>query len=348
LNTRALTLTRIHEKYPNLVDVESGIVREDAVYHAVESILGMLNIEEIIRDAVREVWRHGIAGVSSMSCPPSEARALASLEKKGELRIRVACYPRREHLEEVIYILENTRNIMTVGVKDFADGSLGARTAYLRSPYEDSPATRGKRLLTADELRRIGLRILDLGLRLAVHAIGDAALDEVIEAYASLEPGERARVEHASVAWDEQLDKLSTLGVYVVVQPLFRVSDWWIEKRLGKRALLAYRFKSMVKHGVKIALSSDSPVEDYDPVKTFRAALGDCEGVTCRSEEALSPREAIRAYTIISSRASGGPVSRVGRLERGALALLSWSPEYPLTTRWRGPLYPLDFKANEY
>ncbi len=330
LNTRALTLTRIHEKYPNLVDVESGIVREDAVYHAVESILGMLNIEEIIRDAVREVWRHGIAGVSSMSCPPSEARALASLEKKGELRIRVACYPRREHLEEVIYILENTRNIMTVGVKDFADGSLGARTAYLSQDYSDDPGNKGLLLLTKRDIQLLASDMIKRGLRIAIHAIGDAALSEVIDAYQETGVGEMGRIEHASISPPLLTRRLASLDSHVVVQPHFRVSDWWIKDRLGlERARWTYPFKTMSRMGVKLAFSTDAPVEPVDPLKTIMAAESQCNTITCRKDEALTRRETIYYYTRASASASGGPVAELGTIEPGKPAKLIWFKNDP-------------------
>lgn len=333
LNTRALEATRIHEVYPHLVDREDGVVREDAVYAAVESLLGTLDVTGIVRDALREVRGHGVAGVSSMSCPASEARALASLEARGELGVRVSCYPRMRDLEEAASLLGGSRLARVIGVKEFADGSLGARTAYLSEDYNDDPGNRGMLLLSRREIEDLAGSLVGRGYRLAVHAIGDAALSEVVEAYASLGIGGYGRVEHASLAPPRLIDALAGLGVHVVVQPHFRVSDWWITDRLGEaRARWAYPLKSMSSRGVMLAFSTDSPVEPLSPPETIAAAESRCSQAACRRDEALSRRESIYYYTRGSAEASGGPVGELGSMEPGRPAALIWFQDDPSTS----------------
>ncbi|MEB3851931.1 MAG: amidohydrolase [Desulfurococcales archaeon] len=338
-NTLALAMTRPWEAYPSLVDRERGILLEDAVGYTMERLLAGTSMRLPVEVAVEALSSAGIAGVSSMSCTPSEARALRNLEMMGILKVRVSCYPDARRLEEVA--AEGRGRLWgVVGVKLYADGSLGARTAYLREPYSDDPGNRGLRLLNAREIAGMGREALSRGFRVAVHAIGDAALDEVIEAYETLGGDCRyCRVEHASIAWPRQIGRLASMGVRVAVQPRFRVSDWWIERRLGPgRLAAAYPFASMVRAGVRLALSTDSPVEPYQPWETFQAAVGNCSQPACRPEESLSPRQVIEAYTIRAAEASGGPAGKIGRICRGAPAVLAYTPSDPRDPDWRGPL----------
>ena len=338
LNTLALETTGVHRMFPSLVDPETGIAKEDAVYTAVEMLFEKVDLTSLVREAVVEIRKSGIAGVSSMACPVSEARALATLERRGDLGVRVACYPREHHLEAASSLLASGRKARVVGVKDFADGSLGARTAYLSEDYSDDPGNRGMRLLDSRDIVGLARRVLDKGLRLAIHAIGDAALEHVIEAYEEVGVGERGRVEHASIAPPELIERLADLGSFVVVQPHFRVSDWWVEDRLGQgRARWAYPFKTMARAGVRLALSTDAPVETLNPLETIKTAESRCGEPACRAEEALSRREAFYYYTRASALASGGPVATLGSLEKGSPAELIWFKDDPASSSELGP-----------
>ncbi len=338
-NTLALDLTRPWLAYPRHVDRERGMLREDAVYYVVEKLLSLLDTKSLVRDAVNTLASVGVAGASSMSCPANEAKALARLEREGSLPMRVACYPSPEGLEEVAGLLRDSRLVEAVGVKLFADGSLGARTAYLREPYTDDPGSRGVLLLDSERIIEIAGRVLSRGFRVATHAIGDAAIDEVLDAYEELQPGENARIEHASVVHNEQIDRMAGLGVHAVVQPRFRESDWWIDKRLGDRYVLAYRFKTMLGKGVSVALSTDAPVEPYDPRETLSTALGYCNAPACRGEENLGLREAFRAYTYNAAAAAGGSIQELlGDIVPGREArflLLADLPREGVLPGWR-------------
>lgn len=338
LNTLALETTSVHRRFPRLIDPETGVAKEDAVYAAVELLFEKVDLTSLVREAVTEIRRNGIAGVSSMACPVGEARALATLERRGDLGIRVACYPREHHLESIASLLAGGRKSRVVGVKDFADGSLGARTAYLSEDYSDDSGNRGLGLLDSRDIVGLARRVLDKGLRLAIHAIGDAALEHVIEAYEEVGVGERGRIEHASIAPPKLIERLAGLGSFVVVQPHFRVSDWWVEDRLGRgRARWAYPFKTMARAGVRLALSTDAPVETLNPLETIKAAESRCGEPACRAEEALSRRETFYYYTRASALASGGPVATLGSLEKGSPAELIWFKDDPASSSELGP-----------
>ncbi|GAB6148285.1 amidohydrolase [Stetteria hydrogenophila] len=345
-NTLALEAARPWERYPGLVDRGRGILLEDAVGYTVERLMARVDVEPLVRTALERLAGVGVGGVSAMACTAREAEALASLDERGALRVRVACYPAPGELEGAAGILSRRRLGMVglVGVKLFADGSLGARTARLREDYHDAPGSRGVLLLDSRKLAEWARRASSMGLRLAVHAIGDEALDHVIEGFNRAGGVEGFRVEHASLVHDGQVKALAALGVYAVMQPRFRVSDWWIDKRLGPgRVRLAYRLASLPRGGVPVALSTDTPVEPPEPWETLSAAVGLCSQPACTPGESLTPREAFTAYTRTAASASGGPLAGTGTLERGAPALIAWSPSSPLEPGWRGParlVYP--------
>ncbi len=330
-NTVALNIARPWEVYPEYVDKETGLIIEDALYYMIKRLLSGVDSSVFIEESVRHIFDHGVVGVSSMSCEPFEARQLAMLDNRGLLPIRVSCYmdvdpadPRPSIPPGVL-----SPKVSVAGVKLYADGSLGARTAFLREPYSDDPGNNGRMLLTSKYIVSIARELIPRGYRVAVHAIGDAALDNVIDAFKIVAPGLMGRIEHASIAWDEQIDALASLGIYTVVQPRFRESDWWIEKRLGGRYRLAYRLKTMINRGVKLALSTDAPVEPVDPWETVRTALGLCNAPACIEMENLNDKEIIKAYTEIAAKASGGIVAGLGRIEKSAPAVFTIADRWP-------------------
>lgn len=157
-----------------------------------------------------------------------------------------------------------------LGWKGFADGSLGARTAHLRRPYADRAGARGSPRLDprAGELARTAV---ELGGRVAVHAIGDAAVDRVVDLFGAMvdegAPGNRLRVEHASLVSEDAIQAIAGMGAVASIQPSFLASDApWLEKRLGSERLGdAYPFRRLADAGALLAGGSDAPVEPADP-----------------------------------------------------------------------------------
>ncbi len=311
VNTVALELTRPWDKYPELVDKETGLVWEDAAGYVLDRLLSGADLTAYLETALKALRKRGVTGVSSMSCLPGEASALRKLERQDKLKIRVACYTDYNRLKEALEQSGGRGRYWGItGIKMYADGSLGARTARLRQPYEDNPRTRGMLLLDSEKIKRIAGKALSRGLRVATHAIGDEALEHVIEAYDDLGCSQECRVEHASLADDNSIEKLRALGITVVGQPRFRISDWWLDKRLGGERVhrLAYRYKTMINNGVKLALSTDAPVEPFDPLDTIKASLGICPKTpACKvNRENLTDEDVLRSYTLESYIASFG------------------------------------------
>jgi hypothetical protein len=196
-----------------------------------------------------------------------------------------------------------------LGMKDFADGSLGAHTAAMRRPFADSPAESGT--LRIDDLTEsLALRALDLGGSVAIHAIGDRAVGRVLDLFEELLDGgadpARLRMEHASITLPADIQRFAALGATASIQPAFLPSETgWLERRVGRdRMRWTYAFGSLAAAGVPLAGGSDCPVETPEPLRGMAAARHRAGIVP---EEALSPDAALALFTEDASRASGLP-----------------------------------------
>ena len=337
LNTHGLEITGLINSIDRNVlrnenGESTGIVVEDALSKARSMIREFLSVNdyvEFLKTAQEHLLSNGITTVGFVSCSLKSLRALMELWRRGELKIRVRLY---------LYPLEAIRELgvkagfgdsylKIMGVKLFADGSLGARTAWLSEPYSDDPSTSGYPVIKYEELLEVAKTIDENGLQLAVHAIGDKAIEMVLDVYRALENTKRLRhrIEHLSVLRDDELEEISKLGVVGVVQPHFIISDWWAKNRLGeKRVKWLYRFKSMIEKNVPIALSTDAPVEPVNPWETIYAAVtrGEYDNIPYYEdtrEESLSVVEALHSYTAGSAYSLHGE-NELGTLKPGALA----------------------------
>uniref|UniRef100_A0A7C1GKR8 Amidohydrolase 3 domain-containing protein n=1 Tax=Thermofilum adornatum TaxID=1365176 RepID=A0A7C1GKR8_9CREN len=157
------------------------------------------------------------------------------------------------------------------GVKIFADGSFGGRTAALREDYNDTPS-RGILRLNSEEIYRVAVKAYERGWQTAIHAIGDRAVLEVLKTVERLPKG-AMRIEHGSLVPPDLLDYVSKLKPEIAVQPHFILSDTWIEERLGERTKWVYPFKTLIERGATLMGSSDSPVEPINPWLGIYAAV---------------------------------------------------------------------------
>lgn len=168
-------------------------------------------------------------------------------------------------------------NVRFAGWKTFADGALGGRTAALYEDFDDDPGNRGILRLQPDRDLSLALGTLELGGLVAIHAIGDQANDAVLDLYQRLAdagtPGERLRIEHASMVTPRSRQRMAALGVVASVQPSFITSEVaWLGKRLGERTSYTYALGAMSQAGIKMVGGSDSPVEDPNPWPAMAAA----------------------------------------------------------------------------
>jgi predicted amidohydrolase YtcJ len=207
-----------------------------------------------------------------------------------------------------------------VGIKLFADGSFGARSAWLETPYADTPGRSGGPSLAPAEWEGAVRSADAAGLRVAAHALGDRALRQVVETLEAVRPEAQARIEHAGLIPGALFTRLSRLAPQIVVQPGFRTSDAWLGQALGpERVRAAYPLASLCRRGLVVAGSSDAPVETLDPRDGIRSAIAP-EAIG----ESLTSQEALAIYTSGAAAALG--LGDLGHLEVGASAsCVVWS-----------------------
>ena len=312
----------------------TGLLKESAVELARRAVPrpGVGELRELVEEAISEFLSKGLTMIHVVSAKAEELGILQALKREGKLKVRIRAYVDPSALE-LASELEGDEHLRIAGIKLIADGSLGARTAALREPYSDRPEEGGSLLLDREALRRYLSIARKRELQVAIHCIGDRALEEVLEAV--LEegfPGDLLRIEHCSLAPPDLVEMLASVKPVVVVQPRFVISDWWILDRLGrKRARWAYCFKSLLESGLVLAGSSDSPVEPWDPWEGMRSAVerGAGEFARMTSDERLSVEEAIEMYTRGGAIACGEEED-YGEVEEGRVAdlvLLDRIPE---------------------
>jgi hypothetical protein len=216
----------------------------------------------------------------------------------------------------------NDDTVRIIGVKIYTDGSLGARTAALRLPYADDPGNSGILRHTDDELESIIEGADAAGYQVIVHAIGDRAVEQAIQALARVtgtKNPKRHRIEHASLLPRDLMAKMVKHGIRAAVQPLFITSDTWAADRLGEdRVDDLYPLKSILAEGIMASGGSDSPIEHMSPLLGVWAAM--VRGRFARGET-LSLDDALGLYA--SNASSNGFDEAESGLAEGAGANLT-------------------------
>ncbi|MBY9014207.1 MAG: amidohydrolase [Candidatus Lokiarchaeota archaeon] len=187
-------------------------------------------------------------------------------------------------------------------LKAWLDGSFGAYTACLFEPFTNQPENSGYCVIEETILYERMVKAHNVGLQIAIHAIGDKANKLVVDLYEKLleenpRDNHRHRIEHASMLTPEVIKRIKKLNLIASCQPTFILSEFnWLEKRFGaNRCKITYPFKSLVDAGIVIASGSDGPVEDPNPILGLHAMVNR-EGFV--PEESISIEEALKTYTI--------------------------------------------------
>lgn len=220
-------------------------------------------------------------------------------------------------------------------IKLFADGALTLRTAALREPYADG-TNRGILNYEPEDLIERIVRAHRAGWQIAVHAIGDRAVDIVLDGYErALESrpvqDHRHRIEHCMMMHPDSMDRMRRLGVMAVAQPEFLhwLGPAYLEG-IGERANYLMPYRSWADAGIEFAFSSDQPVVPGDPIAGWRAAVTrrSASGFEFGASERLSPLTALERFTVGGAYATFD--SSIGSLAPGMearFAVLSRTPE---------------------
>jgi predicted amidohydrolase YtcJ len=317
----------------------SGILFEGAM-ELVDDIIPVPLVSQLADtlDHTQQVlWKMGITGVHDYDHRDC-FQALQYLVEHDRLRLRVV---KSIPLDLLRYAAKvGLRSgfggpFLRMGsVKLFADGALGPHTAAMLQPYEDDPNNAGIPLLDAEQIVEYGQTAVQNGLSLAIHAIGDRANHEVLNAYEQLRsfesinglPHFRHRIEHVQLLHPDDYNRLARLKVIASMQPIHATSDMYIaDKFWGKRSAGAYAWRTLLQHGTILAFGSDAPVESPNPFLGLHAAItrtrpnGEPGPQGWYPKQRLDLHEALSAYTTGPAYAAGQE-NQLGRLAPGYYA----------------------------
>lgn len=328
VNSRTLSMAGL--------DTADGLLREDeqkAVWQIVPQP-GHKETLEAMTEAQWGLYEKGITSIQSDDLSGRDTREFLTLLRdagdSGGLKVRYgeqANVGNPQALEaffrEGLHKIRGSRMRVSC-VKLLADGSLGARTAALDRAYADAPETRGIALYSQEALNELVRIAVTYQFPVAVHAIGDAAMRQVLDAIEAEGRGLPHAIVHAQITTAEQVARCGRLGVTIMAQPIFLNADAPIVyARVGnKLAETSYRWRSMLGAGANVAFSTDCPVEPFDPFPNlYNAMTRRClfRNEVYLPEEAFSLEEALFAYTAAGAAASGEGLEK-GRLYPGMLA----------------------------
>jgi predicted amidohydrolase YtcJ len=323
VNSRALALAGIGKNTPDPFggeylrdgDDPTGVMSDTAM-SPIHGVMGEPSGEkkkEALKFAQAMLFEYGITSVSDAGEEADDLDLIETLFADGTLKIRIDAMfkPRDASLEEM---LDESKKIFARGPKTglyggrlrraafklLADGSFGARSAWMLNDYSDQPGHRGKGILTDEALYALVRESFGAGFQVSVHAIGDAANRQVLDAYehvlkSSPRRDRRPRVEHAAALSPRDIGRFAELGVIPSMQTIHAESDRDMAcSRLGERCEFTYAWRKLLSTGVKIPNGTDSPVEPADPWRALHSAI---TGEGFHPEERMTREEALMSYT---------------------------------------------------
>src|SRR5262245_3159128 len=316
-----------------------------------ETAMGLINrvippstpddVARMITAALKHQLSLGITSSSDCRVSPQVLKVYRDMDARGELPSRVNVMPLRrvDGVPQPVPLPELFESDMlrVSTVKFLADGGLSGATAALSIPYRHAD-TKGVLRFDREELEDLCRESHEAGWRIATHAIGDVAIDQMLDIYEGLGPHPRGlahRIEHFGLPDARQLARASKLGVIAAPQTIFIHSLGRNFRNYLPDSFIprTYPIRAMLDAGVRVALSSDAPVvEDDNPLVGAMAAVTrrDREGFDIAPEQSITIDEALRGYTVGGAVATGQE-SRLGSIEPGKWADLAVLSDNPLT-----------------
>ncbi len=283
--------------------------------------------------ASAECLRKGITSFHDAGTPFAALGALrrAAADQALGVRLWVMIRDSVANLEQHLAAAKTSGEYLTIGgIKLSIDGALGSRGAWLLEPYSDRPDTSGHNLVSLQDARRTAELAWQHGYQLGIHAIGDRGNREVLDMYEDFFADQtetadhRWRIEHAQHLHPEDIPRFAALGVTAAFQGIHCTSDGpWVPRRIGdqRAAQGAYMWRALWDSGALLINGTDAPVEDVDPLASFRATVSRRmnNGEVFFGAQVLSREEALATYTKNAARAVFEEADK-GTLEVGKLA----------------------------
>lgn len=299
-------------------------------------------LKTMIRAAREEMYQYGITAATDPAVDPVLLEAYQEMNRDQSLALRLNVIP--------ILLPDGSENPYPIpdygesaflnlkAVKFFADGGLSNRTAALTRSYKHSAGS-GILRLKKDQYLRLCRESMEKGLAIATHAIGDKAIDFVVNIYKELSidfPGRMKRIEHLGLPSPRNLEDMAEYGIAASMQSIFiyELGRNFIKSLDEEYLNRCYPVKSVLEHGILTALSSDAPVvQDFNPLKGVEAAVirKNRDGDYIAREQGISVSQALKAYTADASAIS--EETQYGILKEGKLADFILMNENPLEVK---------------
>jgi predicted amidohydrolase YtcJ len=269
-----------------------------------------------IQMAIREANRWGLTGIHDAGVGRGTIDLYEEMARAGDYNLRNYVMIRSDDATLDHYFQRGPQNglhgdrIWIRAIKISADGALGSRGAALLEPYSDEPGHSGLVITPGPRINEIATRALHAGFQVNTHAIGDRAnriaLDAYEAAFAEVPRADhRFRIEHAQILHPNEIPRFAELDVIPSMQGSHQTSDmYWAERRLGETRLLgSYAWRSLLDQGVIIPNGSDFPVEQVNPLISFKSSISrqDADGYPAGGwypAQVMTRDEALKSMTL--------------------------------------------------
>jgi predicted amidohydrolase YtcJ len=319
-----------------LVDTAAGLVERVMPPPTKQDLLNFT------KAALQEAASKGITMIHDAGTSGQALEAFKQLASSSELPVRIYSMISHGSPFAETFLNQGPANygpyLDVRSMKMYMDGALGSRGAALLAPYSDDPKNSGLILVQDNVLMDALQRAKKSGIQVGIHAIGDRANRNVLDAYQKIgSKGLRWRIEHVQVLAPSDIPRLSQLEVIASMQPTHATSDGpWATDRLGpERVKGAYAWRSLLDKKTIIAGGSDAPVEEINPLWGFYSAItrqdhqGKPEG-GWHPEQLVTAKEALRMFTMDAAY-SAFREKDLGSISVGKLADMVVLPENILT-----------------
>jgi predicted amidohydrolase YtcJ len=270
-----------------------------------------------IQLAQQEAITHGITTFEDAGSSFDTVDLLKRVAEEGGLDLRLWVMLGQPPKDAARYRIQHAGNYhLTVrAIKQYMDGALGSRGAWMLAPYSDLPSSTGLNTEPVADIRRAAEVAIANDLQLCVHAIGDRANREVLDLYEAVfaehpeKKNLRWRIEHAQHLDPADIPRFAKLGVIASMQPIHCTSDApFVIPRLGpKRAEEgAYVWRSLLDSGAVVNSGTDAPVEEVDPIPNYYAAVTRKlkDGTSFFPAQRMTRMEALKSYTLSNAYAA--------------------------------------------
>ncbi len=297
----------------------SNLLMREEYSQAISKFYNEYSVNEIsvlLKEFSKSILKKGVTFVHALeggfTSPPASIDAFLKIQKN--LPIRTTLYYQTTNIRHVVEL-----GLRRIGGCLLVDGSFSSHTAALKEPYSDSDS-RGVLYFDPKRLQGFVVEAHSMNLQMALHAIGDHAIDEALKAY-SLAYKKfpyhhlRHRIEHFELPTEEHINLAAKLGVTLSMQPTFEYlwggEGKMYQKRLGERHKLTNPFRRILDKGLTVAGGSDSFVTPIDPFLGIFSAINHPN-----EEERITLKEALKIFTINGWYAVGSE-RKGGTLELG-------------------------------